>query len=565
MRHALVFAVAVFGTPLVVAQQPSAAPANRPLITFQTPAVEKLLNDLRAAADSVGGDKAVQAFNAALKDKFGDKGLEGLDLSKPIFGYIHFGEKFSESTVVVAIPTTAEKEFLAFCGRLFDGEQPKDVGKGLYELPGPSPEAKVRLKFADQYAYVAIGLNPEAVLEAKALVASPQVIDPAETALFAGKLHFDRLTPELKKALPTYFAELKKQLEDDDFIPFPPLAAVIRAPIADIEKLFTRYLLLLTGADTAVLRVTIDQPTGELLVDVVLNPKKGTALAQEIAARKPTGNKFAAVITPETTVGFKTRLPFFNDELKSAATKVLEEIQKLAAQGGPDVPKDFLDELVKGLSRTIQAGEVDLAGAIRGPDKNGDFTLVAAAAFDDPTGVEKEFKKMFEAQAAPDEKERMKWEADKAGNVAIHTYKLPDNEFSDFGKPFGGAKATVAFAFAPQAVYVVVGPEPVPVLKNLLKLSPQDAPVVEVLINPARLAKFVEKTGGDRGEVENALGKDDKLLSAAKLVITGGEQLKVQFALNLRVLPRALFLSELAPGNPGPVPFPPPPPPVEKR
>jgi hypothetical protein len=89
--------------------------------------------------------------------------------------------------------------------------------------------------------------------------------------------------------------------------------------------------------------------------------------------------------------------------------------------------------------------------------------------------------------------------------------------------------------------------------------------VVDVLINPARLAKFVEKTGGNRVEVENALGKDDKLLSAAKLVITGGEQLKVQFALNLRVLPRALFLSELAPGNPGVVPFPPPPPPVEKR
>ncbi|MCS6865667.1 MAG: hypothetical protein RMJ56_06450 [Gemmataceae bacterium] len=561
MRYTLVCAVAVFVTPWVVAQQPSAAPSARPLITFQTPPVEKLLNDLRTVADHIGGEKAVQRFNTALKEKFGDKGLEGLDLSKPIFGYIHFGETFSASTVVVAIPSSTDKEFLALCSRLFDGEQPKDLGKGLYELPGPSPEAKVRLTFADQYAYVAIGLNPDAVLDAKVRQAPAQVIDPAETAFFSGKLHFDRLTPELKKALPTYFAELKKQLENDDFIPFPPLAAVIRAPIADIEKLFTRYLLLLTGADSAAVRVNIDQPTGELFVDLLLNPKKGTALAQEIAARKPTGNKFAGVITPDTVVGFKTRLPFFNDELKAASGKVLEELQKLVAQAGPDAPKDFLDELVKGLRRTIQAGEVDLAGAIRGPDKNGDFTLAVAAAFDDPSGVEKEFKKMFEAQATPDDKERMKWNADKAGTIAIHTYQIPHNEFSNFGKPFGDAKATAAFCFAPKGVYVVVGPDPVPVLKDLLKLQPQESPVVDVLINPARLGKLVEKTGGDRVEVEKVLGKDDQMLSAVKLAITGGEQLKVRLSVNLRLLPRALFMAELIPGEPGVVP----PPPVEKR
>lgn len=46
-------------------------------------------------------------------------------------------------------------------------------------------------------------------------------------------------------------------------------------------------------------------------------------------------------------------------------------------------------------------------------------------------------------------------------------------------------------------------------------------------------------------EVEKELGKEDKLISAASLRVTGGKELNVKFALNLRVLPRLIASAAL--------------------
>jgi hypothetical protein len=45
---------------------------------------------------------------------------------------------------------------------------------------------------------------------------------------------------------------------------------------------------------------------------------------------------------------------------------------------------------------------------------------------------------------------------------------------------------------------------------------------------------------GSGGMLEKALGKEDKLVSASSLRVSGGKQLTVRHAVNLRMLPRAL-------------------------
>ena len=195
----------------------------------------------------------------------------------------------------------------------------------------------------------------------------------------------------------------------------------------------------------------------------------------------------------------------------------------------------------------MKTGEADIAGAVRGPDKDGDFTAVLAVAFDDPAALEKEFKKLLEAEAPQDEQDRFKWNADKLGKTSIHTYKPQGGGgfLRDVFKPFGDDRCVVAFAFAPTGVFVAVGPDPVPVMKAALAVKPAESPVLDVLVNPARMFKLVEKVGGRAADVERALGKEDKLISATSLSVTGGKELKVRYALNLRLLPRALFVDEL--------------------
>jgi hypothetical protein len=533
MRYTLVLTAAALLAP-------ASAVAADPPITFQTHAVERVLDDLRGAADMIGGEKAVKAVNTAIKDKLGEKGFEGLDLAKPVVGYVILAPKLEDTVAVVAFPFTTEKEFLALCDRWNGGEKAKDLGKGLYELPPLEPFAKARMRFAEGYAYIAAGKDPEPALEAKSLVSPTKLYDPAERAVFAGKLHFERIPAEVKKAIPGYLADIKKELEDHGDV---WLVKALKPALPDIEKMLTRYVILLGGADALTLRMGLDVPKSDLVIEATLTPKPDTLLAKVLAAQKPTENRFGALLTPDTAVGFKVRLPFFNDELKAAGTKILEELQKEANK--PEAAKDLTDELFKGLTRTIKTGEADIVVGIRGPDKDGDCTLVGAVAFEDTAALEKEFKKYVEKTAPADEQERFKWDAAKAGNVTIHTYKLPTGGFFDISKPFGGEKALLAFAFAPKGVFIVIGPDPIPVMKTALTVKPAEAPALDIVINPLRLGKLVERSGGMALDVEQRFGKEDKLISALSLRASAGKDLTVRLAINLRLLPRALVFDEL--------------------
>jgi hypothetical protein len=148
----------------------------------------------------------------------------------------------------------------------------------------------------------------------------------------------------------------------------------------------------------------------------------------------------------------------------------------------------------------------------------------------------------MEADGPPDVFGAFKWDADKAGTVAIHTFKVNDVVVPPPLKPFGDS-VTFAFAFAPKGIYITLGPDPIAALKDALKAKPAAAPAAEALINPARFTKLLGKADGNVQAAETALGKEDKLLSSASLRVSGGKDLSVRFALNLRILPRLIVMS----------------------
>jgi hypothetical protein len=325
---------------------------------------------------------------------------------------------------------------------------------------------------------------------------------------------------------------------------------IVVGPVFDMAA---RYLELSKDAKEAALRLFLDPGTADLSVELTLAANPGTPLDKVISGKRPTANKFNGLLTPDTAAGFKTRLPFFNDELRNSAVKGLESLQKQVVNLGPPT-SDFLDEVLKGLIRTVKTGEFDIAGGLRGPDKNGLFTGVLAIAFEDPSAVEKQLKKLVEAQAPAEVKDLIKWDAAKAGNVSIHRFDI--SKAGGGGFIFGGGEdmkrafgenVSIAFAFAPKGIFLAIGPDPVTAVKDLLALKPAPSPVLDIVLNASRLGKFTAAVGDDQAAatVAEVLGKEDKLVSAASLAITGGKELKVTFAINLRLLPRAFLYTAI--------------------
>ena len=294
------------GYALAALVAPATVRAAEPPVTFHTQPVSRVLDDLRAAADLVGGERAVKALNGSIREKFGEKGLTGLDAERPVFGYVSIAEKAEDIVAVVALPFTAEKEFLALYERAA-GAAPKDLGKGVYEVFAEE-KSKGLMRFSNRYAYIAIGAKPEGALDDKALVPANKVVDPAEPAIFTGKFHFDRLPPEVLKAVPRHIADFKKEIENNaGGLPIGQQELGVFKPLfEEMEKMVGRYTVLLAGTDTATLRVGLDVGSGDLSTEFALKGKPDSALSKAIAARKPTTNKFGAlhvkVVTEDSVV-----------------------------------------------------------------------------------------------------------------------------------------------------------------------------------------------------------------------------------------------------------------------
>ncbi len=539
MRNGLLAVAALFlAAPVALAADPPLPP-----IVFQTQPVGRVFDDFRAAANIVGGEKAVKAFNEGLKGFLGEKGLEGIDIGRPFVGYVVLAPKPADITAVLAFPISGEKEFLDLCDRVNkDKLKADEKDKTLYHLPPLDPRYKAMMRFHERYAYIAYGANPAPHIDAKALVSMPKLYDPAEQGLIAARFHFDRVPLAVKLALPALMDEVKKTVFPGGFGLGAQEMELIKPAMAEIEKLIARYVALSAGAETLTARVVLDVPSGNLVAEAVLAGKPNSELARIIAAFKPTANKFGALLAhPDTVAGVKLRLPLFEPEIRNAAVAGLEVAQKEGLKNAPQNVKPLVEELIKGLTRTVKTGEFDIAVALRGPDKNDWYTAVGAVAFDDAANLGKEFKAYIEKEAPPEIAGTIKWDAAKAGTVDIHTWKFPAGGFFiDFTKMFGGDDCTIAFAFAPHGVFVAIGPDAIASLKDALAVKPAPSPVLDVVVNPARLVKGIRKINPNDASAEHILGTDDKLLSALSVTLEGGKELKATLTLNLKVLPRAM-------------------------
>src|SRR5207249_3542614 len=161
--------------------------------------------------------------------------------------------------------------------------------------------------------------------------------------------------------------------------------------------------------------------------------------------------------------------------------------QKEAVKAAEEVAKPLVDELFKGLIRTVKTGEFDIAAAVRGPNKDGAFAIAVGIAFEDPSALEKEFKKYVEKEVPEDERKRITWGEPKAGKVAVHTYAPAPEQLARAGEFLGGEKCRVAFAFAPHGVIVIVGPDAAEAVAAAAVAKPAESPVFDIMLNPARL------------------------------------------------------------------------------
>ena len=541
------FVAISLGVAPVVAQERALPP-----VVVQTAPIGKGIEDVRAMAKLFAPTLPAEAIFGELERNLGEKGFEGIDTKKPLLGYLFvpdnlggpmakFDDDLPEATLmkfkgVVLVPFTKPEEFRGFMTRVSGGEAQLagiEEHEGLFKLdmvndPAPFP---MRVRYIDGYAYIGINLTDEE-MDAKSLVPPQKLLKDKEAAQFAVRVYPDRLPAGfVKEAIGRFDGAVKELQARAGDKPSPPEVAAI-----SLLGLWRTYQnKLATEAEEFGYRQEINAEAGEQSQELYVVPKPNSALAKEIAARKASTNRFATLVAPDAVIGVYIRLPLFDAAIRDTVCALLRDGGKQLREQVPPPGHTAFDEAIVGLTKTVKTGEFDVAAALLGPDKDGHYTSVLAVAYEDGPALEQALRGMLKAMP-PERQKPFTLDVAKAAGLAVHTYNVP--EVAPEVMAIYGSK-TLHFAFGLKGIYVAFGKEGLAKLQAAASAKPGEAKVLDVRINPKRLAALLAKTKANLGELlgkEHAgelLGKafvDDKLVPAFGISVDGGSTLRIRLS-----------------------------------
>ncbi len=546
-RLLLAFAITAMFAPF--------AGAEPPALVVQSRSAASLIGEAKALA-KLAGDPFSDDFDDWLETTFGDDGLKGVDLSKPLVAYSPLTGTATLAKLFAIVPITKEFEFLELLERL-DREaavDPKD--KSLYRI-GEDDDAEVLyFRFHRGCAYFVFNGGAKD-LDPKTLPDAKDLLNPGDPALVTASFRPGSTDAAFRKSAQEALAKAIEELGAFPFLP-PAMAKVLGEWGQSFEPLAKAAL-----ADCESITVRLDREPGakDISVEIAVMPKKESALAKDIAARKPTANRFGGLATwPDAAAVLLLQQPNWNPEACKALGDSLKVLgAEFAGQYGKELETGLV-ALLDGMIPPAKAGTLEFGGVLTAPDKSGFGGAAFALSHSDPAAL-------LEAVAAwaknpPEEfgesrdafAKALKLYAAKAGELAIHTVALkaflPDNLKELFGE-----NALLAVAFAKDAVYVAFGTNAVELLRRLPGMKPGAAAAIDLRVNPKKLAGWPKADlDGIADLVRDTLGAAEKLAPVARLTVEDTGELKIRaeltapFARIARILFE--FLDNVVPNSP---------------
>jgi hypothetical protein len=529
LRMIPLVAILLAAAPLSAAPRPGEKPEG-PAVVGQARSMHDLLEMTKTLVKNVAGDEMFKQFEQHLLPELDFKKVAGIDPKRPFGLYGILEPELEKCRGVLLIPTSGEKDFLDM---LTQFEIPFNKGKeaGTFEIVTP-PDIPFPIvgRFHKDYAYIAFGGAD--VLDLKTILDPKDVINDKEKAPLYLALRLDRVPATTKKALVGLVREHTDQLHEA--IMEPELKAAFTAARA----LALRWLRELCdeGKELA-FRVEADPKSGDVIVEMTVDGVAKSPLAEAFKKRSPTTNRFASLVGDDFVQRMYISAPLFADEAKEAIIKLIELAQQEAMLPGNAPPEAtaLKDAAFKSLKATYASGEMDLAAAIRGPNKEGFYTVVGAIHCKEGAQLEKAIReavKVLPGQASA----YFKFDASKIGDLSVHEIDLTE-EAGDMAKAVFGKGQKGYFAFGKDALYASYGPDGMKLLKEAVQAKPGPAAVFDSFSDPKKAAALIKKmmpADGQNGRGAFGVGWIESMsMSGMQVTVEGGDRLKVKARINL--------------------------------
>jgi hypothetical protein len=172
---------------------------------------------------------------------------------------------------------------------------------------------------------------------------------------------------------------------------------------------------------------------------------------------------------------------------------------------------------------------------------------VIALKLKEGQNIEKVVRDVIDKVAPATEKAKIKFDAEKAGEVSIHRVAIEKSLDKKFKKLFGDAP--LYFAFRDDAVVLTLGEGSLEAIKSTVTAKPKAGPVVEFDLALARLLPLVATSPKHAAAVKAAkevFDEDDKDKGTVRVTLGGGKELMLRSSVSGAVVKFVILAAQEA-------------------
>jgi hypothetical protein len=509
-----------------------------PAVVVRVQSLDELMSNFRYLATLAGREEEAKQLEGILKEKAGGpKGLEGIDAKRPAGLYAIFGEGGPADIAAIGlIPVADEKAFLGLIENLgYKATKDKD---DVYLVAGENLPVPVYFRFVHKHAYVT-ALNREALLDKDKILTPDKVLPARQSEVLSLTVRIDQVPKNLRDIA---IGQVEQQLDAAKSEKKPDESPAEHAARVEFtEQLKNQVVAVLRDGRELALRLNVDQKGQELSAELGIGGQANSALAQQISRLGQEKSLVAGLIGSDSVMSLLVDLPL-DPKLAQAMQAVMRENIQKEIEKQPDIQKkDQAAKLYKAFGPALKFTDFDWAFDLRGPHKDGLYTLVGGLKVADGAALDKAVRDVVKDLP---EKERGQFHLDveKAGDVSIHGIDVKGAD-EGFRKSFGDGPAY--FAVRSDAAFLAAGHDALSALKQALKVAPRAGKPVQVEVSMARLADAMAK---EKPEAPKAAAKafgQDKGADKVRFVLEAGQELKLRLVVKAPVLK---FLHLMEPG-----------------
>jgi hypothetical protein len=498
-----------------------AADAKSPSLVLRIKSIDGILQDARYFAKLAGQEDALKQVDEVLKAYD-----IGIDRTKPIGLYAAVSPNLQESPVVLLIPVSNEDTFVkALAGFNITAKKGDDGVFTLENLPNNVPVA-VYFRFAHGYACVTV---MEKANISKENLLDPTKVLPKEDAVLALSLRLSDL-PDLAKQLAiqqldSQLAQAKEKKEPNE----PPAVTKFRETM--IDKVGEHVKDIITDGDELTLRLDVNTSKDDVALDASFKAKPGSKLSKEM---KEAGAKslFTGLASNNDAIRFLVSVLLPEDLRKTIAPAVDEAAKKMIEEQKDETKKALAKAAMEALGPTIKAGELDIGGALHGPDSAGHFTAIGGIKVKSGQGIN-DFVHQISKDLPEKDKSKIVLDAETVGDMKIHKITVDKND-ENAKKMFG--TDTVYLGIGDNMVLVGIGPDALSEMKSAATATAAAAPALSATVSVARAASLDEKDKNAAKTAKQVFGANPNGNDTVSITVETGETVRLQIKVKGKVI-----------------------------